>query len=288
MELSKDQNTVFNDYRAGLNIFMTGPGGSGKSTTIKEMCTDAIQREKVVCVTALTGVAANILGCGATTLHSWAGIGLGKGSVDILCRRVSKSKSKKEKWLNTDILIVDEVSMLSLDLFDKLNRIGSHVRRSSKPFGGIQVIFSGDFFQLPPVNDPYFCFESKDFKSVFDSFILLGSIFRQSSEEFKILLNNIRKGVISNKNIKLLNSRIGVECPEGIVPTVLCPIKRLVVEINNTKMEELDTKAYIYTRAVKTKIPLTKKEQKRETYIHKKRLILRLNISLIILCQRIA
>jgi len=257
MELSKGQLLIFEEYSNGKNIFLTGPGGSGKTTIIKEIYSDAIENEKKICVTALTGVAANLLDCEATTLHSWAGIGLGKLSAEKLVSKIRKNSNKKENWIKTEILVVDEISMLSLELFDKLNTIGRIIRKCEKPFGGIQVIFSGDFFQLPPVNDPFFCFESKNFNSTFNSFVLLSSIFRQDSDDFKSLLNNIRRGVITRSNISTLKSRIGVECPEGIVPTVLSPLRKLVEKINSSKMESLETDGHIYNRKVLTSITLT-------------------------------
>ena len=257
MELSDGQLLIFEEYSKGQNIFITGPGGSGKTTIIKEIYSDSIENGKIVSVTALTGVAANLLDCEATTLHSWAGIGLGKQPVNKLVSKIRKNTNKKENWTKTETLIVDEISMLSLELFDKLDSIGKIIRKSEKPFGGIQVIFSGDFFQLPPVNDPYFCFESKNFKSTFNSFVLLRSIFRQDSDDFKSLLNNIRCGVITKGNISTLKSRIGIECPEGIVPTVLSPLRKLVEEINTLKMESLETEAHVYHRKVLTDIPIT-------------------------------
>ena len=257
MELSKDQLRVFDDYSNGKNIFLTGPGGSGKTTVIKEIYADAMENEKVVCVTALTGVAANLLDCEATTLHSWAGIGLGKPDVAKLVTKIRKNSNKKENWTKTEILIVDEISMLSLELFDKLDSIGRIIRKSEKPFGGIQIIFSGDFFQLPPVNDPYFCFESKKFNNSFNSFVLLQSIFRQDSDDFKNLLNNIRRGVITKSNVSTLKSRVGLKCPDGIVPTVLSPLRKLVEQINSSKMESIETDGHVYHRKVLTDIPIT-------------------------------
>ena len=153
MELSKEQQIAFDKYVQGKNIFITGPGGSGKSALIKKIWAHALSRFKNIHVSALTGCAAVLLNCKATTLHSWAGIGLGNGSVESNIQKITKNRFKKKIWKETDILIVDEVSMLSLKLFNLLNQIAQSVRKNKKPFGGIQVIFSGDFYQLPPVGD---------------------------------------------------------------------------------------------------------------------------------------
>ena len=168
MEFSKEQQLAFDKYIKGDNIFITGPGGSGKSALIRLINDDGYKKFKNIHVTALTGCAAVLLNCKAKTLHSWAGIGLGNGTLEQLVTKIKKNKFTKALWRNTDILVVDEVSMLSLKLFNVLNAIGKAVRNNQKPFGGIQLVFSGDFFQLPPVGDhlepdtQQFCFESED------------------------------------------------------------------------------------------------------------------------------
>ena len=93
----------------------------------------------------MTGCAAVLLNCKAKTLHSWSGIGLGNGTTEELVKKIRSNKFSKALWKSTDILVVDEVSMLSLKLFNKLNEIGKAILGNSKPFGGIQLIFSGDF-----------------------------------------------------------------------------------------------------------------------------------------------
>jgi len=173
MELSREQQIAFDKYIGGHNIFITGPGGSGKSALIKMIYKHANSLFKDIHVTALTGCAAVLLNCKAKTLHSWANIGLGNRTIEQLIMKIRKNKFAKALWKGTDILVVDEVSMLSLKMFDMLNAIGKAIRGNFKPFGGIQLIFSGDFYQLPPVGEKEepdtqrFCFESNDWNSVF-------------------------------------------------------------------------------------------------------------------------
>lgn len=99
--------------------------------------------------TGTTGIAA--INVGGSTLHSFAGIGLGNGTAEFLVGKVNRSRNARTRWKNAQILVVDEISMLEADLFDKLALIGSRVRSTDKPFGGIQLVLCGDFFQLPPV-----------------------------------------------------------------------------------------------------------------------------------------
>ena len=251
MELSKEQQIAFDKYVQGHNIFITGPGGSGKSALIRLINEDAYKKFKDIHVTALTGCAAVLLNCKAKTLHSWAGIGLGNGTIEQLVTKIKKNKFAKALWKSTDILVVDEVSMLSLKLFNVLNAIGKAVRNNPKPFGGIQLIFSGDFFQLPPVGDKdepdtqRFCFESDDWNAVFQPHcqIQLVKIFRQTDETYSTILNQIREGKIRRKSNDLILQYVGRPFAANLVaePTKLFPTRAKVENINNTKMSALQS-----------------------------------------------
>lgn len=250
MEFSKEQQIAFDKYLKGKNVFITGPGGSGKSLLIKKIYEHANSRFKDIHVTALTGCAAVLLNCKAKTLHSWAGIGLGTASVEQLLGKIKKSKYTKNQWRSTDILVVDEISMLSLKLFNLLNKIGQIVRNDYRPFGGIQLIFSGDFYQLPPVGNKddidtiRFCFESDDWNYVFhkDDQIQLLKIFRQKDETYSTVLNQIREGVIKRKTNELLLQYVGRDVDASLItkPTKLFPTRTKVEQINIQEMNVLE------------------------------------------------
>ncbi len=251
MELSKEQQIAFDKYVQGHNIFITGPGGSGKSALIRLINDHAYKKFKGIYVTAMTGCAAVLLNCKAKTLHSWAGIGLGNGTIEQLVTKIKKNKFAKALWKSTDILVVDEVSMLSLKLFNVLNAIGKAVRNNPNPFGGIQLVFSGDFFQLPPVGDKdetdtqRFCFESEDWNTVFRPHcqIQLIKIFRQTDEIYSTILNQIREGKIRRKSNDMLLEYVGRPFAANLVaePTKLFPTRVKVENINNTKMTALQS-----------------------------------------------
>ena len=271
MELSKEQQIAFDKYVQGHNIFITGPGGSGKSALIRLINDDAYKKFKNIHVTALTGCAAVLLNCKAKTLHSWAGIGLGNGTLEQLVTKIKKNKFTKALWRNTDILVVDEVSMLSLKLFNVLNAIGKAVRNNPKPFGGIQLIFSGDFFQLPPVGDylepdtQQFCFESDDWNHVFNPYcqIQLVKIFRQTDETYSSILNQIREGKIKRKSNDLLLQYVGRPFDAKLVaePTKLYPTRNKVENINNSKMIGLEGDEKEYKIKYLKDLEMTKSER---------------------------
>lgn len=271
MELSREQQIAFDKYVQGHNIFITGPGGAGKSELIRMIYKHANSIFKDIYVTALTGCASILLNCKAKTLHSWAGIGLGNGTIEQLIMKIKKNKFLKAVWKGTDILVVDEVSMLSLKLFNMLNEIGKAVRGNQKPFGGIQLIFSGDFYQLPPVGDyldpdtQRFCFESDDWDSVFhrDSQIELKKIFRQTDEIYLSILNQIREGKIKKRTNELLLEYVGRELDPNLIaePTKLYPTKNKVEQINITKMSALHGEEKEYKIKYIKDVEMTKREK---------------------------
>lgn len=257
MNLSKEQQISFEKYIEGHNIFITGPGGSGKSALIRIINEHSVRTQKEIHVCALTGCAAVLLNANATTIHSWAGIGLGNGTIEQLILKIKSNKYSKKMWKQTEVLVVDEVSMLSLKLFDALNQIGKAIRGNNRPFGGIQLIFSGDFYQLPPVgnkediNTTRFCFESDDWNSIFhrDCQIQLIKIFRQKEASYTSLLNQVREGKIKRKSYELLLSRTGGKPP---VVTKLFPTKNKVDTINKTEMSALTGEEREYKMKLKT------------------------------------
>jgi ATP-dependent DNA helicase PIF1 len=277
VELSIGQKQAFDAYKEGKNAFITGPGGVGKSFIIREIQKDAERRGKSLQVCAMTGCAAILLQCGAKTLHSWAGIGLANGSIDEIIDRINKY-NKVYTWLRTDILIVDEVSMLSMRLFNMLNTIGKNIRKNDKPFGGIQLIFSGDFYQLPPVPErnvegsSKFCFESDEWANTFTTHIELKTNFRQNNGDFVDILNQIRIGQLDDKAHQVLQSRVGETTDSAVQPVKLFPRKHSVDRINRDNIQAIKEPIKTFTASVMNEadadIP-QKKLNDEEAYLRK-------------------
>jgi len=270
MNYSEEQINAFTAYTQGTNIFITGPGGTGKTALIKYIQKDASRKGFQIQVCALTGCAAVLLECKAKTLHSWAGIGLGTASLDQLTTKIMKNRYAKDNWKNTDILVVDEVSMMSQKLFELLDAIGKTIRKNSKPFGGIQLIFSGDFYQLPPVGDKddtettRFCFESLLWYQTFskDNHIQLTKIFRQSDPVYQKILNQIREGRLKRSSNEVLLHNVGRQfaVDNEVRPTKLFPTRNKVEQVNTKEMNGLKTDELEYKLKYHSDLEMTATE----------------------------
>lgn len=241
----------------GDNIFLTGPAGAGKTYLIRHIMEWAQSEKKKASVTALTGCAALLLGFRAKTLHSWAGIGLGRESADVLAASIAKSSNPKQRWRSTQILIIDEISMLTTELFEKLDAIGRLVRKKDLPWGGIQLILCGDYFQLPPVVKGLsgesiavgrFAFESPKWTEAKLIPVCLKRIERQTDTEFQTILNECRIGKPSERSIEILKSRQGLDWKSLLIrPTLLFSKNADVDAINEKNLAALNKPLYTYT-----------------------------------------
>jgi ATP-dependent DNA helicase PIF1 len=235
---SEKQKEAYNLILNGKNVFLTGPGGSGKTALIKTFFKE-YKNYKKIGMTSTTGVSAILIG--GSTLHSFLGIGLAKDECDALYLQIINNNKTKKKWTDLDVLIIDEISMLSPELFDKLERLARLVRKIDKPFGGIQLVLTGDMLQLPCVESEDFCFEAKSWNKCIDNIIYLKEIFRQDDIAFQNCLNEIRMGQISEDSIEMLKSRIGakLENEHGIIPTKIYPLNVNVDKENETQLNKL-------------------------------------------------
>jgi ATP-dependent DNA helicase PIF1 len=263
-KLSTEQKYAFAKFAQGRNVFVTGPGGTGKTRLIQFMAEymNALGKPYQVC--ALTGCAAVLLNCRAKTIHSWSGIRLGKGDSNDIVNRVVRNRCMAKNWRGIEVLIVDEVSMMSSKMFEILDQIGRAIRKNpGKPFGGIQLVFTGDFFQLPPIpdyEDPMsgqFCFQHPRWAATFKpaDCIELCTFFRQTDPTYISILQEIRRGKITEASSELLEQRVNKKPSlpkDGIVPTKLFPIRSKVDFINDTMYSKLGGDERIYQISVKT------------------------------------
>jgi len=259
--LNAEQIAALQAVRDRKNVFISGPGGTGKSFLIRYMKEHAPPGIKIA-VTALTGCAAILLDCGAKTLHSWAGIGLGRESAEELVQKIQKRRKYNpihyKNWTSTDILVIDEISMMPAELFEKLNRIGQLLRKQpSEPFGGLQIVALGDFFQLPPIVKDlsggdaaaaaHLTFNAPTWSDTFSETVQLRQIMRQTDPVFQELLNSFRCGEIRDDHVTILRSRMNLDW-DGleIKPTLIFPRRTEVDRINAANLAALEGESYTY------------------------------------------
>ena len=258
MPLNTLQQKALERSLEGKSLFITGPGGVGKSYLIQTIVKELTQKGKRVAVTAMTGCAALLLKTpitAAKTLHSWAGIGLGKESATTIASGMRRYNFKAMKrWLLTNTLIIDEVSMLTPELLEKLNEVAQLMRKSKAVFGGLQVILVGDFFQLPPVyreGETKFAFESPIWNELTMTTIELTEIVRQDDPVFHEVLKEARVGNLSTKSIEVLKTRVLDSWQDlKIRPTLLFSRRSEVEMINERNLKAL--KSPLFTFEAKT------------------------------------
>ncbi len=191
------QEEAINILKLGHTTFLTGSAGTGK-TYVLNMFIDYLKHHNIPhAVTASTGIAATHIS--GTTLHAWSGIGIKDSVNDWELENMSQNEKLVKRYLNTEVLIIDEVSMLHASRLDMLDKIAKSLKQSDKPFGGLQVIFCGDFFQLPPVvrdrsvniiNE--YAFNSKAWINAKPVICYLTQNYRQEDNTLTSILNAIR------------------------------------------------------------------------------------------------
>ena len=235
---------AINKFKEGLNLFITGKAGCGKSFLVKQIM--EIDSKKNIIVTSTTGISS--LNVNGKTFHSWAGITpeTNLNNIDDFCNDINKNHKKWNKWLYTDILIIDEISMLNGELLDFVDKVAKKVRGNNNKFGGIQVIITGDFYQLPPVNktESVFAFKAKCWDNLIDEIIILKKSYRQDEKNLIKFLSYIREGKINNyvkEQLELYSKNPNYDMKQY---THLFPYRNEVNKHNIEKLKELDGKLF--------------------------------------------
>jgi len=221
--------------KSGKNVFVTGSAGTGKSFILNKL-----KKEFNLEVTSTTGMAA--VNVGGQTIHAWAGVGICNLPVEFAVKGILKKSNLAKRIRNTKILAIDEISMLDAQTFDYLNSVFKAVRACNLPFGGLQVVLFGDFFQLPPVEKAGgFCFESAGWKELSLENIVLKKIYRQSDGNFANILNDIRQNSLKNSELDAFLARNNVEIPAGKEVLHIFATNEAADNFNTKKFNELKT-----------------------------------------------
>jgi ATP-dependent DNA helicase PIF1 len=231
------QKTALGLLRAGHNIFLTGEPGAGKTHTINEY-TAYLQRKKIMyAVTASTGIAATHIG--GATIHAWSGIGIAQELDEASLKKITGTSHIAKRIRKTSVLIIDEISMLDGRVLDLIEVICRTARRSTLPFGGMQVVLVGDFFQLPPVrkgkDDFLYAFEGSAWQWLRPVVCYLDEQHRQADKSFLALLRAIRKGAIEEHHYEALRAAFP-ESEEDV------PLKTTRLYSHNTDVDSLNSK----------------------------------------------
>ncbi|MBC7546244.1 AAA family ATPase [Candidatus Saccharibacteria bacterium] len=230
---------------SGKNVFLTGPPGAGKTYVLNEFIRRAKAKGKRIAVTASTGIAATHIG--GTTIHSWSGLGIRDELTAHDERWLTDNEKLTKRYNATDILVIDEVSMLHGARLDMINKAAKLLRLNDLPYGGMQVILVGDFFQLPPISRDNslvdFVYTSAAWEELDMSICYITEQHRQAESDGLLeLLEAMRSGDITDEHRRLLGGRMQKTVPSDVTVTRLYAHNIDVDAINQRHLKALTTK----------------------------------------------
>ena len=241
------QKEALDIMKLGRNVFLTGAAGSGKTHTLRAYIAWLHENNIEVAITASTGIAATHIG--GVTIHSWSGLGIRDRLTEHDIDMLEEKKNLWKRYQQTKVLIIDEVSMLHHFRFDMLDRVARAFKREpDKPFGGMQIVLCGDFFQLPPVHrmgdqPSYFIYQSEAWKKMNLKICYLSEQHRQNDDNYLSLLNDIRSDSVEDGSLEYLRERykkdIDPELFPDIIPTKLYSHNADVDAINDAELDKL-------------------------------------------------
>ncbi len=260
--------------KMGRNTFITGPAGSGKTYVINEYIKYLKSHDVSIGITASTGIAATHMG--GVTIHSWSGMGIKNNMSEYDLAQLAEKSQAARRIKEAAVLIIDEVSMLHHFRLDTLNSITQYIRKNTEPFGGLQIVLCGDFFQLPPVSkygepDTHFIYRSEAWRDGKFTVCYLHENFRQLSDPILAVLNEIRSGEVSDDAREQLKSRHNAKQNQGLTlpvvgdlrpdldfvsPTRLYTHNVDVDSVNETELSKVEGYEVIYEMTSKGKKPL--------------------------------
>jgi len=235
--------------KLGHNIYLTGAAGSGKTFLLNVYIKHLKKHEVAVGITASTGIAATHMN--GMTIHSWSGIGINDKLNSQQLGKIAKKSNIKKRFKDTKVLIIDEVSMLHHYRLDLINQVCQYMKKSNLPFGGLQIILCGDFFQLPPISrageeKAKFVYHSNIWKQMDIKICYLQEQHRQNDSKLLAVLNSIRNNKVDNETLNHLRDRYNRQIFNQITPTKLYTHNYDVDAINNQELNKIKGVTKIY------------------------------------------
>jgi hypothetical protein len=243
------QATTLDILKMGKNVFLTGSAGTGKTHILKQYINHLRDNGIFPTILAPTGIAASLLN--GKTIHSFFALGIRDFFSDEDIYDIATNPRLRKRFRELKVLIIDEVSMITPTIFYVMDKVLQIAKKSDKSFGGIQLILSGDFFQLPPIsranNDKRFAWQSPSWKEADLKTCYLTKKYRQDQQNsITIVLDNIRKGVISQEAREILDSRVGKNLDIDFSPTKLYTHNIDVDSQNQAELDKLEGALHTY------------------------------------------
>jgi ATP-dependent DNA helicase PIF1 len=241
------QKEALDILKTGRNVFLTGAAGSGKTYVLREYIKYLTDLNASIGITASTGIAATHMG--GTTIHSWSGIGV-RDSLDRgELAEIADKRHVRNKIQKASVLIIDEVSMLHHYRLDLVEKIIKEIKNNDEPFGGLQVVFCGDFFQLPPVRrgyepEAFFAYHSDAWKNLNLKVCYLSEQHRQNDLDYLKVLNAVRDNAVSDEIVEILKTRFGKK--SELEPTKLYSHNKNVDTENDTELSKIPGQIQTY------------------------------------------
>ncbi len=237
------QKSALDILKLGYNVYLTGSAGSGKTYLLNQYVAYLKSHGVDVAVTASTGIAASHMG--GVTIHSWSGLGVRHTLSEYDLEAMEEKRYLWDRFQKTKVLVIDEISMLHHYRLDLIDRVARFFKRNNLPFGGMQVILCGDFFQLPPVarnNEPdaHFVYHSDAWKNLNLKVCYLTESHRHNDPTFISVLNAIRTNTMSHETINHLLARLNKEPETMMRPTKLYTHNIDVDAINAAELEKVN------------------------------------------------
>ena len=248
-----NQKTAFKILASGANVFLTGSAGTGKTFVLNQYIEYLRERGIEPAIVAPTGIAASHIG--GKTIHSFFSVGIRENINDYYLRWMKKQLFLEKRFKGLKVLIIDEISMVSPELFISMDRILRAFKDEEKFFGGVQIVLAGDFFQLPPVNKKHqeikFAWQTNLWQAMNLKVCYLEEKFRQENDVLANILDEIRFGEVSEESMDIFRSRYKKKLISGFEITKLYTHNVDVDKINNNELQKLPGKLMIFKAQAK-------------------------------------